>query len=62
MNCRGRNWTVDGTSFSPLKYFTDEGNRLSYDAATTKYEKLKGSKKEKERKEAEDEMEKARDR
>lgn len=38
------------------------GGRLAYDAAFTKFEKLKGSKKEKERKEAEDEYERARDR
>lgn len=36
--------------------------RLSYDAAVAKFEKLKGSKKEKERKEAEEEMERAKER
>ncbi|KAG6830135.1 hypothetical protein H0H92_001999 [Tricholoma furcatifolium] len=39
-----------------------ESRRLSYDAAVAKCEKLKSSKKEKERREAEEEMEKARDR
>jgi hypothetical protein len=42
--------------------FLKKCNRLSYDAAATKFEKLKGSKKEKERREAEDEMDRARDR
>jgi len=42
--------------------FSKACHRLSYDAATTKFEKLKGSKKDKERREVEDEMEKARDR
>lgn len=37
-------------------------SRLSYDAAVAKFEKLKGGKKEKEKNEAEDEMEKARQR
>jgi len=36
--------------------------RLSYDAAAAKYEKLKGGKKEKEKKEAEEEMQKAKER
>ena len=36
--------------------------RLSYDAAAAKYEKLKCGKKEKEKKEAEEEMQKAKDR
>ncbi|KAG6865587.1 hypothetical protein C0991_001136 [Blastosporella zonata] len=39
-----------------------ESRRLSYDAAVAKYEKLKNGKKEKEKREAEDEMENARDR
>jgi hypothetical protein len=60
---KGRNWTVDGiTPFTCLKYIAQEYNRLSYDAAVTKFEKLKGSKKEKEKREGEDEMERARDR
>lgn len=37
-------------------------NRLSYDASLAKFEKLKGGKKEKEKHEAEDEMERARQR
>ena len=36
--------------------------RLSYDAATAKLDKVKGSKKEKERKEVEDEYERAKER
>ncbi|KAF9007018.1 hypothetical protein BDQ17DRAFT_1389154 [Cyathus striatus] len=39
-----------------------ESKRLSYDAAANKYEKLKNSKKEKDKREAEDEMEKAKQR
>ncbi|KAG5733819.1 Meiotically up-regulated gene 137 protein [Termitomyces sp. T112] len=39
-----------------------ESRRLSYDAAVAKYEKLKNGKKEKEKREAEEEMETARDR
>jgi hypothetical protein len=60
----GRNWTVDGASLltSVWTTFSDGRNRLSYDTALTKFEKLKGSKKEKDRREAEDEMERARDR
>ncbi|TFK69203.1 BAR-domain-containing protein [Pluteus cervinus] len=39
-----------------------ESRRLTYDSAVTKFEKLKGSKKEKERREAEEEMERAKER
>ncbi|KAG6868478.1 hypothetical protein C0993_002243 [Termitomyces sp. T159_Od127] len=39
-----------------------ESRRLSYDAAVNKFEKVKNGKKDKEKREAEEEMEKARDR
>jgi hypothetical protein len=63
MKYNGRSWTADGASLvSVLENFAQRCNRLSYDAALAKFEKLKGSKKEKDRREAEDEMERARDR
>jgi len=40
----------------------DYQNRLNYDAAITKMDKLKNSKKEKDKREAEDELDKAKDR
>ncbi|KAG6816838.1 hypothetical protein H0H87_002487 [Tephrocybe sp. NHM501043] len=54
--------TLRDTFLASLEKFTDDIKELSYDAAVAKYEKLKSGKKEKEKREAEDEMERARDR
>ncbi|KAG5643178.1 hypothetical protein DXG03_001382 [Asterophora parasitica] len=66
--------TLSDTFMASLQQFTDDikdydaqrkkldSRRLTYDAAMGKFEKLKNSKKEKERRDAEDEMDKARQR
>ena len=65
MSTSGRSWTAEGgtlTYFSLSLVYLTEDHRLSYDTAISKLEKLKTSKKdkEKERKEAEDELQTAR--
>jgi hypothetical protein len=54
-----RRWVIYTLSRVTIIYLW---NRLSYDASVAKFEKLKGGKKEKEKREAEDEMERARQR
>ncbi|RDB17579.1 SWI/SNF and RSC complexes subunit ssr3 [Hypsizygus marmoreus] len=66
--------TFKDTFLGSIRKFTDDikeydtqkkkldSRRLSYDAAVARFEKIKGSKKEKERREAEDELDKAKQR
>ncbi len=61
MSCKKRNWRADGelTSCTSVVLII---RRLALDAAISKNEKMKNSKKEKDRKDAEEELFKAQDR
>jgi hypothetical protein len=59
---RERNWKVEGMFVGSCVAILFTVCRLTYDAALNKVERLKGSKKEKDREEAEEEMEVAKTR
>ena len=61
---RERSWIAEGVCHYPTSFrvLLDTLIRLGYDAAAAKYERLKCGKKEKEKKEAEEEMQKAKER
>ena len=61
MSCKGRNWRADG-EFTACTSVVLIIPRLALDAAISKNEKMKNSKKEKDRKDAEEELLKAQDR